>query len=121
MEIDKTKQQKKLERFFMMPNMTPVLGVTIRKDTDIEDEDEVKDEVSRKTIKQKIKGTHFITETTLETTLENGEKMKESSILEVDLNEGERLIYLPGKGYILAQEPFATIDEIVENYNYLKE
>lgn len=121
MEIDKNKKQKKLERMFMIPNYTPVLALTVKNDTDIEDEEIVEDERGKKTVKQKIKGTKFITETEMETVINNGIKMKEKSLLELDLAEGTRLIWLEGKGYILPSEQFGTIEEIEENYNYLKE
>jgi hypothetical protein len=121
MKINKEKQQKNLERFFMAPNFTPVLGLTVRKDTDVEDEEVKQDEVSTMTIKQKIKGLKFKTETTLTTTLKNGEKMKEKSCVELELNEGTRLIWLEGKGYILPGENFQTLKEIKEDIEYLKD
>lgn len=121
MKINKNKQQKKLERFFITPNYTPVLGLTVTKETDIEDEEHKKDEVSEAIIKQKIKGTKFITEKTLNTTLGNGTKMKEISRLELDLLEGTRLIWLEGKGYILPGESFQTLNEIREDIECLKD
>lgn len=121
MKINKEKQQKELERFFMAPNYTPVLGLTVTKNTDVEDEDYKEDEVSKMTIKQKIKGLKFKTETTLETTLKNGEKMKEKSCVELELKEGTRLIWLDGKGYILPGEKFQTLKEIREDLEYLKD
>ena len=121
MEIDKTKQQKKLERFFMLPNYTPVLGVTVTPETDIEDQEEKKDDNGTIIIKQKIKGLNFIIEEELETVLENGETLKSFSKREIELKEGTRLIWLEGKGYILPSEKFGTIEEIIENYNCLKE
>ena len=121
MKINKEKQQKKLERFFMAPNYTPVLGLTVTKDTDVEDEDYKEDDVSKMTVKQKIKGLKFKTETILETTLKNGEKMKEKSCVELELKEGTRLIWLDGKGYILPGEKFQTLKEIREDIEYLKD
>lgn len=121
MKINKEKQQKELERFFMAPNYTPVLGLTVTKDTDVEDEEIKQDEVSKMIIKQKIKGLKFKTETTLTTTLKNGEKMKEKSCVELDLNEGTRLIWLDGKGYILPGEHFQTLSEIKQDIEYLKD
>lgn len=121
MEIDKTKRQKNLERMFMCPNYTPVLALTVKRDTDVEDEEIVEDERGKKTVKQKIKGLKFITETEMETVINNGINMKEKSLLELELPEGTRLIWLEGKGYILPSEQFGTIEEIEENYNYLKE
>lgn len=121
MKINKEKQQKKLERFFMAPNYTPVLGLIVTKDTDVEDEDYKEDEVSKMTVKQKIKGLKFKTETMLETTLKNGEKMKEKSCVELELKEGTRLIWLDGKGYILPGEKFQTLKEIREDIEYIKD
>lgn len=121
MEIDKNKKQKKLERFFIAPNYTSVLGLTVNENTDIEDEEIKEDEVSKLTIKQKIKGLNFITETILETTLKNGEKMKEESKVELDLKEGTRLVWLEGKGYILPGEKFQTLNEIRQDLEYLKD
>lgn len=121
MKINKEKQQKKLERFFMAPNYTPVLGLTVTKETDVEDEDYKEDDVSKMTVKQKIKGLKFKTETILETTLKNGEKMKEKSCVELELKEGTRLIWLDGKGYILPGEKFQTLKEIREDIEYLKD
>ena len=121
MQINKEKQQKELERFFMAPNYTPVLGLTVTKKTDIEDEEVKEDEVSKMVVKQKIKGLKFKTETTLETTLKNGEKMKEKSCVELELKEGTRLIWLEGKGYILPGEKFQTLKEIQEDIEYLKD
>lgn len=121
MQINKEKQQKELERFFMAPNYTPVLGLTVTKNTDVEDEEVKEDEVSKMVVKQKIKGLKFKTETTLETTLKNGEKMKEKSCVELELKEGTRLIWLEGKGYILPGEKFQTLKEIQEDIEYLKD
>lgn len=121
MEINKNKKQKKLERMFMCPNYTPVLALTVTKNTDVEDEEIIDDERGKKTVKQKIKGLKFITEKEMETVINNGIKMKEKTLLELDLTEGTRLIWLEGKGYILPSEQFGTIEEIEENYNYLKE
>ena len=54
------------------------------------------------------------------TTLANGEKMVENSSVELDLNEGTRLIWIEGKGYILTSEAFKTLAEIQEDINNLK-
>jgi hypothetical protein len=121
MQINKDKQQKELERFFMAPNYTPVLGLTVTSKTDVEDMETREDETSKMVIKQKIKGLVFKTETTLKTTLKNGEKMKEKSCVELELKEGTRLIWLEGKGYILPGENFQTLKEIKEDIEYLKD
>lgn len=121
MEINKDKKQKELERLFIAPNYTAVLGLTVKKDTDVEDEFEKSDEVSKMTVKQTIHGTTFKTEKTLETILKDGEKMKEVTSIEIELKEGTRLIWLDGKGYVLPNEKFQTMQEIREDLECLKD
>lgn len=121
MKIDKSKQQKDLESFFMAPNYTPVLGVTVKPDTDIEDETEVTDEMSKKTVKQKIKGLLLIIEEDMETVLQTGERIKSYAKREIELKESTRLIWLEGKGYVLPNEKFQTIEEIREDIDCLKD
>lgn len=121
MKINKNKQQKKLERFFMRPNWTPVLGLTVTKETDVEDEETKEDETTKINVQQKIEGTKFITEKTMTTTLQTGEAMKEESRIELDLNEGTRLIWLEGQGYIFPNEAFMTMHEIAEDVENLKD
>lgn len=119
MEIDKTKKQKKLERYFIRPIWEPVLGLTITKDTDVEDEEVKENETTKILVQQKIKGTKFITEKTMTTTLNNDVPMTETSRVELDLPEGTRLVWLEGKGYILPNEPFVTMHEIEEDVKNL--
>ena len=121
MKVDKNKQQKELERFFMAPNYTPVLGLTVTPETDIEDEEIKEDETTKIVVKQHIKGLIFKTETTMTTTLKNGEKMKEKSHVELELKEGTRLVWLEGKGYILPGENFQTLKEIKEDIESLQD
>lgn len=120
MKIDKTKQQKKLERYFMQPNYQAYLGLTVTKDTDVQDEEITEDENFKKTVRQKIKGLKFVTETIVERTYENGIKKKEKSTLELDLLENTRLIWVEGMGYMLPSENFKTIKEISQDLENLK-
>lgn len=121
MKVNKKMQQKELERFFMAPNYTPVLGLTVTENTDVEDEEVKEDETTKIVIKQHIKGLKFTTETKMTTTLRNGEKMKEKSCVELELKPGTRLIWLEGKGYILPGENFQTLKEIREDIECLKD
>ena len=121
MKINKEKQQKELIRYFMAPNYTPVLGLEVTPQTDVEDEEIKEDETTKIVVKQKIKGLIFKTETTMTTTLRNGEKMKEKSSVELELKEGTRLIWVEGKGYILPGERFQTISEIKEDIALLQD
>lgn len=101
-----------VETFVIAPSYQPLLGVTISKDTDIDDITE------DGTTHQIIKGTSFITEVNKE--YEAGEiKIKESSKLEMKLKEGMILIYSPGEGYIIPSVPVKTLDQLREDLNEL--
>lgn len=101
-----------VETFVIAPSYQPLLGVTISKDTDIDDITE------DGTIHQIIKGTTFITEVNKE--YEASEvKVKESSRLEMELKEGMILIYSPGEGYIIPSVPVKTLDQVREDLSLL--
>lgn len=101
-----------VETFVIAPSYQPLLGVTISKDTDIDDVTE------DGTIHQIIKGTTFITEVNKE--YEASEvKVKESSRLEMELKEGMILIYSPGEGYIIPSVPVKTLDQVREDLSLL--
>ena len=123
MEIDKNKQQKELERFFIAPSLRPFLGVTLSNDTDIEDEFEMTSEDGKhhRKVQQKIKGTTLVTEIVYTEELEDGMSLTEEVRTTYKLNEGMRLIWEQGQGYMALQEGFQTLEEIEENYKLLKE
>lgn len=96
-----------VESFIVKPIYQPFLGVTVTKDTDIDDITE------DGTIHQIIKGTKFITEVKQEH--KQGEiSIKEESKLEMEIPEGTILIYQPGQGYVLPEIPVGKIDDIKE-------
>ena len=100
------------ESFIMQPLLQPVLGVTVTKDTDIDDITE--DGTSH----QIIKGTTFITEVNRESEKDNV-KIKEESKLTVEVPEGTILVYQPGHGYVLPDYPFITLDDLREDLKEL--
>lgn len=101
-----------VETFVIAPSYQPLLGVTISKDTDIDDITE------DGTIHQIIKGTNFITEAKKE--YETNEiKVKEESRLEMELPEGTILVYSPREGYIVPSVPVQTIKQIQEDLSLL--
>lgn len=97
-----------VETFVIAPNYQPYLGVTVTKDTDIDDITE------DGTIHQIIKGTKFITEINRESEQDNV-KIKEETKLDIDLQEGMILVYSPGEGYIIPSVPVKTLNEIRED------
>lgn len=108
------KPQKEVERFMIKPHYGLFLGVTVNKDTDIEDETE------DGKVHQTIKGTTFTTIKKDETE-KDGVKIKEDSKLTVELPEGTRLIWIEGQGYILPDFEVKTTKEVIEDMECIKE
>lgn len=129
MEINKDKKQKELERRFLAPNLRPFLSLTIKEDTDIEDEFalESDDKTQKKIVQQKIKTdpktkmATFITELHYEQQIENDKGMREDSTITYMLPVGTILIWEEGTGYIVAEQGFQTLEEMQETINLLKE
>ena len=108
------KPQKEVERFMIKPHYNLFLGVTVTKDTDIEDETE-----DGKT-HQTIKGTVFTT-TKKDKYERNGIKIEERSKLIVTVPEGTRLVWIDGQGYILPDFEPKTTKEVLGDLNELKD
>ena len=110
----KLKPQEKVERFMVKPHYGLFLGVTVTKDTDIEDEaDDGK-------VHQTIKGTTFTT-IKKDTIEKDGVKVTEESKLIVEVPEGTRLIWIDGQGYILPDFEVKTTKEVIEDMDCIKE
>lgn len=103
-----------VETFVVAPNYQPYLGVTITKDTDIDDITE------DGTVHQIIKGTEFITEIKREME-QNGIKIEEEEHIKMTLKEGTILVYSPGEGYIIPSVPVKTLNQIREDLELLKD
>ena len=110
----KLKPQEKVERFMIKPHYALFFGVTVTKDTDIEDETE------DGTVHQTIKGTIFTTIKKDERE-HNGVKIQEDSKLVVEVPEGTRLIWVEGQGYILPDFEAKTTKEVMEDMECIKE
>ena len=123
MKIDKNKKQKELERVFLAPTLRPFLCLTVKDDTDVEDEFEIENEekTARKKVQQTIHGRVFTTEIVTEQELGEDTSMREESKITYVLPIGTRLVWEEGEGYIATENKFQTIEEIEENYNLLKE
>lgn len=108
------KPQEKVERFMIKPHYGLFLGVTVTKDTDIEDETE------DGKVHQTIKGTTF---TTVKRDIieKDGVKINEYSKLVVEVPEGTRLIWIEGQGYILPDFEAKTTKEVIEDMECIKE
>lgn len=108
------KPQEKVERFMIKPHYSLLLGVTVTKDTDIEDETE--DGRVHQTIK------NLVFTTTIKNKYEkDGMKIEEKSKLTINLKEGIRLVWIDNQGYILPDFEPKTTREVLEDMNELKD
>lgn len=110
----KLKPQQEVERFMIKPHYGLFLGLTVTKDTDVEDETE------DGKVYQSIKGTTFTT-IKKDKREHNGVKIEEDSKLIVEVPEGTRLIWVEGQGYILPDFEAKTTKEVIEDMNCIKE
>lgn len=118
-EIDKKEQkirgkkpQEKIERFLLKPCYSPIFGVTVTKDTDIDDIE------CDGEIHQTIKDLTLTTE--IHKQIKNEEyEFEEESKVTIKLKEGTRLIWQEGQGYILPSVPVTTRKDIREELEAL--
>lgn len=106
------KPQEKIERFLIRPHYSPLFGVTVTKDTDIDDIE------CNGEIHQTIKNLVLTTE--INKKIKNNEyEFEEVSKVTMKLKEGTRLIWQEGQGYILPGVDLTTRKEIAEDLKCL--
>lgn len=111
-EIKGKKPQEKIERFILRPQYTPILGVTVTKDTDIDD-------IARNgLVHQTIKNLVFTTEINRDVE-KDGCKINEYSKLTINLKEGTRLLWSQMDGYVLPETRPVTRKEIKKDLDNL--
>ena len=108
----KRKIQEKVERFLLEPQYTPLFGVTVTKDTNIEDWTE------DKTVHQTIKNLVFTTKIKRKNNNDYYE-MEEKTTLKLKLHEGTRLLWTESEGYILPTQRLVTRKEIKKDLKNL--
>lgn len=106
------KQQEKVERFLLEPQYAPLFGLTVTKETVIDDYTD--DKKVHQTIKDLVLTTHI-----KDKKVNENYEMEEDSKLIMKLKEGTRLLWTQSEGYILPQQKLVTRKEIIENLNYL--
>ena len=106
------KPQEHVERYMIKPHYGLFLGLTVDKNTDVDDVTE------DGKIHQTIKGTTFTTEKK-DTYERDGITVTEDSKLVVELKEGTRLIWIEGQGYIVPEFEPKSITEVKEDLNML--
>jgi len=116
-EFKMIKKQEKIEKFIIAPSTHLFFGVTVDKDTDIEDEIILPDNAGK--IHQKIKDLMLITEVK-RTTNECSTETDEETVLKQKLVEGMKLIWGEDTGYIIPPYKMRTVEEAIEDLESIK-
>ena len=111
-EFKMLKKQEKIEKFIIAPSTHLFFGVTVDKNTDIEDEIILPDNAGK--IYQKIKDLVLTTEVE-RTTNECNIETQEKTILKQKLVEGIKLIWGEDTGYIIPPYKMRSVEEAIED------
>lgn len=114
------KKIKKLEKYLITPNLG-FYGGFVFDGEDIELCDDIDCEEGYKVhVKQKIVDSVLITDLEREYERNNGLKVKEKSYMEVELEEGQLLVYVQGTGFVIPEYNLCTVDEAINLINIIK-
>ena len=114
------KKLESLEKYVIVPNVGFYGGFRYDgQDIELCDDHDT-DENYDFRVKQKIEGGVLITDLTREYLLKNGKKVTESSHLEVEIAEGQLLVYVQGTGFTISEYKMCLIDEAIGQYELLK-
>lgn len=109
-----------LDKYVVLPNVR-FCGGFIYDGKDIflcEDHDEDEDYDFR--VKQEIKNNYLITDIKREYTTAKDKKVKEASHLEVEIEQGQLLVYVEGTGYTLPELKMCKVEEAINQFNILR-
>lgn len=71
-------------------------------------------------VNQRIENNVLKTITYREVIMPNGKKVKETSHMEVELEEGQLLVYVEGTGFTIPEYKMCQLDEAIKLYELLK-
>ncbi|MGN0693735.1 MAG: hypothetical protein ACI4LK_02350 [Lentihominibacter sp.] len=71
-------------------------------------------------VRQKIINNVLITDISRVMEMNNGKKIIEASHMEIELEEGQLIVYVEGTGFTIPEYKMCTIDEAIETYKVLK-
>ncbi len=114
------KQITELIKYVIVPNVR-FYGGFIYEGEDMflcDDKDKGKDFFIR--VKQTIEKDILKTDIIKKYKMSNGKKVKEKSHLEIEIDKGQKLIYVEGIGYTIPEYKMVEIDEAISHYNLLK-
>lgn len=100
-----TTKNNKQEFFTIKPNLKQFVGITITKETNLEEE---VNDYTKQTLKDLVLTTYINKESVYDKI-----KTNEKTELSITLKEGMVLIYQEGEGYILPSVKFCSIEEVI--------
>lgn len=114
------KQLTELTKYVIAPNIR-FYGGFIYDGKDMflcDDKEKGKDYYVR--VKQVIENNILKSDVTKRYKMQNGKKVKEKSHLEIEIEKGQKLVYVEGTGYTIPEYKMVTIDEAINHYKILK-
>jgi len=114
------KRLESLTKYVVSPNIR-FYGGFIYDGEDIflcDDKEKSKDYYLR--VKQTIENNVLISDITKRYKLKNGKKIKEKSHLEIEIEKGQKLVYIEGIGFTISEYKMIEIDEAIKYYKILK-
>lgn len=112
-----------LKRYVIKPSLKTlaVLEVTGEQHGEIANETKKDEEGNTFKVIQTIEGFVITTKVTTIYKLKDGTKMNEKSTLKMEVNKGQKLVYIDNKGFVLPELNICTVEEAIEDYSVLKE
>nr|DAU10880.1 MAG TPA: hypothetical protein [Caudoviricetes sp.]DAV97327.1 MAG TPA: hypothetical protein [Caudoviricetes sp.] len=114
------KQLTELTKYVITPNVRFYGGFVYDGEDIFLCDDKDEDEDFKLHIKQRIVNNILITDGEKEYQTLKGKNVKENWHQEVEIEKGQKLIYLEGQGFTLSEYKMVTIDEAKDIYELLK-
>lgn len=111
-----------MEKYVIKPSMQFYVAyeITGNQHEEIANEHEKDEKGNYYTIVQKVDGFKVTTKTIMSYKLENGNKIKETNILEETYKKGTKLFYLSKKGYKEVEYKMCKVSEAISDLETLK-
>lgn len=111
-----------MEKYVIKPSLQFYVGyeITGNQKEEIANEHEKDEDGNYYTIIQKIDGLKVTTKSIMGYKMSNGKKIKETNVLEETYKKGDKLFYIPKKGYKEAEFKMCKITEAIEDLTVLK-
>jgi len=114
------KQLESLEKYVIVPNVGFYGGFKYDGEDIFLCDDHDTDEEYDFKVTQKIKNGVLITDMARTYTRKNGKKVTERSHQEVELEQGQLLVYVQGMGFTIPEYRMCPVDEAIGQYELLK-